>query len=218
MANLTSLNLLKVLVFRVLRLDATGALVVGASSRYTADTPISLTYTPVRPDREEFVQPNGAGDECLNYQGPPRGISRVDLSLNLCKWDAQLAELLAGGEVILDGADAVGYLPPIDADVNADGVALETWSIAWNGNQRASYSGDPAFWRHVFPLTTWESGEVTLENGPGNLPLSGRGVVNAEFGTGYAPDPFPVDVSDRPFAWVLDDAAPAAAVGYQAIA
>lgn len=220
--NRTRLNMLKVVALRVVRLDAAGNPVVGASSLYVTDTPITFGYTEVRPDRESHNETNGNGDTCLAYQGPPRGATSVDLRADLCALDAQLMELLCGGTIItrVVGADTetIGYLPATDDTVNENGVAIETWSVAWNTRQRALLSGSPAYWRHAFPKTTWQPGEVGLLNGPTTMPLTGVGEPNSEWGTGITTDAFPVAIDEEPYAWALDDAVPAAAVGYQAIA
>lgn len=221
MANLTGTQLLKVVHLRVLRLTSAGVVAVGTSSRYEHKAPILAAYTPTQPDRERFEQINGAGDQCALYIGPPKAVDSVTMRLDLCPLDAELIEMLAGGSIIAEGTgpgDTVGYLAPTDATVNVNGVAIETWSYQWNGRQRALKGGQPAFYRHFFPKTGWQVGEITKQNGFSTIPLTGTGEVNSAFGTGYTGDPIPVAVGDAAYGWFIDDAVPAGAVGYQAVA
>lgn len=220
MANQTCTSLLKVCHMRVLRLDGAGEIVVGADARYEHAAPIALSYTEQRPERERLEQKDGCGDTCGLYIGPPRAVDSVELSVDLCKLDAELVEMLAGGSVITDGTyGTVGYLSATDSTVNVEGVAIETWSIAWNGRQRALRNGEPAWYRHVFPKTTWQVGQITANNeGFSTIPMTGFGEVNSGFATGYSADPFPTDVGESAYGWVLDDALPEAFCGYQAVA
>lgn len=219
MPNSTCTNILKVCALRVLRLDDVGAIVTGADSMYVTNAPILLGYTPQQPDRERFEQPNGCGDTCGLYLGDDKAVESVNFRLDLCRLDAELIELLAGGTVLTDGAyGTIGYDAPTDATVNANGVAIEAWSLAWNGRSRATLGGSVAWYRHVFPKTKWRFGEVTLQNGFSTIPLTGSGEPNDGFDTGLADDPLPAAIGDTAFRWYLDTAMPSSACGYQAVA
>lgn len=220
MPNQTCTQLLKVAHLRVLRLTAAGLIEVGADARYEHSAPIALAFTEQRAEREQLEQRDGNGDVCGAYNGPPGAVDRVDLSVDLCTYDAELIEMLAGGTVITDGSyGTIGYLAATDADKNVNGVAIEAWSIAWNGRQRALRNGQPAWYRHVFPKTTWQVGEVTMNSeGFSTIPLTGVGEVNSGFGTGLVADPWPVNVGDHPWGWHLDDAKPTGMCGYQTVA
>jgi hypothetical protein len=215
MPNQTCTNMLKVCAFRGVRLDPDGSTATGVDASYVTTAPILVGYTPNTPDRERFEVFNGCGDQCALFIGSPKAVDSVDLRMDLCQLDAELIELLAGGAVITDGSyGTVGYLAPTDATVNVDGVGVETWAIAWNGRQRALRNGQPGWYRHLFPKTTWQVGEIVQENGFATIPMTGAGEVNSLWGTGLASDPFPVTVGDAAYGWFIDDAKPTAACGY----
>lgn len=220
MSNQTCTTPLKVCALRAVRLDPTGAIESGASSLYTKK-PVLLAYTPNVPERERIEQLDGCGDQCVLYLGPPKAVDSVTLRLDLCDLDAEWVEMLAGGSIITDavgtGYDTIGYLAPTDSTVAEDGVALEVWSYAWSGRQRATLGGSPAFYRHVFPKTTWQVGEITLSNGVNVIPMTGTAETNTSFGTGLQSDPFPADVGESLYGWALVDSIPAVTCGYQTV-
>lgn len=213
MANLTCANLLQVDHIRVLRLDSAGAVDEVAGARYEYDSPILFGYTPVQPDRDSFEQRSGNGSICATFTGPAKPANTADLTLNLCHLDAELIEMLVGGTVITTGTagsgDSIGWLAPTDATVNENGVAIETWSKAWNGTQRLTYAGQAGWFRHFFPLTTWQLGETSMSNdGFSIIQLTGVASPNSDFGTGWTGDALPLAVGDSAYGYVLDDAIP----------
>lgn len=220
MPNQTCTNMLKVCSLRAVRLDTDFSPATGADAMYVHSAPILFGYTPQQPDRERFEVFNGCGDQCALYVGPARAVDSVNLRMDLCQLDAELVEMLAGGTVITDGAyGTIGYLAPTDSTVNESGTAIETWSIAWNGRQRALRNGQPGWYRHLFPKTAWTVGEIVQQNGFSTIPLTGVGEVNSEWGTGLAgADAFPVAIGDAAYGWFIDDARPEGECGYQEIA
>lgn len=218
MANETCASTLKVCAIRVMRLDTDGTPLVGSESLYVTDSQILLGHTPQVPDRERLEQLNGCGDQCVLYIGPPKAVESDDLTLNLCSLDAELAEMLAGGAVIVEDYDTMGYLAPTDSTINEDGVSVEAWTIAWAGRERKLKGGSPAYWRWFWPKTTWSVNATTLENAPGILPLAGIAEPNSGWADGLTADPIPVDVGEAVYGYWLDDAIPTAECGYQEIA
>lgn len=214
MANLTCSQLLKVIAMRLIRLDAAGAFVESVSAMYVHRAPILVGYTPVTPDRERLEQLDGNGDQCLLYLGPPKAVESVTLRMDLCKLDGELMEMLTGGSIITSGYDTIGYLAPTDATVNEDGVALETWSYAWNGREARTIGGDVAYYRHVFPKSKWVGGETVMQNGVSTIPVTGTGEVNTAYATGPEHDPFPADVGESVYGWALVDEVPEDNCGY----
>lgn len=217
MANATCTTPLKVTALRAVRLGPTGAIEPGASSLLTK-RPVLLAYTPNVPERERIEQLDGVGDQCVLYLGPPKAVDSVTLRLDLCDLDAEWVEMLAGGSIITDSSDTIGYLAPTDSTVNEHGVALEVWSYAWAGRQRALINGAPAFYRHAFPKTTWQVGEITLSNGVNVIPMTGTAETNTAFGTGLTSDPFPADLGESLYGWALVDEVPDVECGYQTVA
>lgn len=208
-------NLLKVVVLRLLRLNSVGQIISASDASYVTSQAILLQYTPKAPARERFEQLNGNGDNCALFVGTPKATTDVDMKMTICRWDAELEEMLCGGSLILDNNyGTVGYRPPEDSTVNANGVAMETWSIAWNGKQRKKLGNSAAYWRHVFPMTTWSRDQSSLQNSLDNPSYTGAGEVNSGFGTGLAADPIPATIGNVPYEWYLDKAAPAGTDGY----
>jgi hypothetical protein len=220
MPNATCAQLLQVYHLRVVALDESGAVAPGADSLYEHTRPVSLGFTETRPDRVRFEQPDGAGETCGLFQGPPRKPETVELTLDLCKYDAELLEVLLGGTLITNGSyGTVGYQAATDADINVNGVAIEAWSIAWDGNTRKIYLGDPAWYRHSYPKTTWQLGTITMSNdGFSTIPLTGVGEVNPQYGTGLPADPFPASSGQHPYSWVLDNSIPEGSCGVLEVA
>lgn len=220
MANQTCTQMLQVHHMRVVRLDDDFTPLVSPTARYEHTRPVSLDYTEQRPDRVTIEQLDGAGDRCGYFQGPERPPDTVEMNVGLCKVDAELQEMLAGGSTITDGTyGTIGYLAATQATVNINGVGIETWSLAWNGNQRWLFNGQPAWYRHLFPKTSWRVGQVSMANDSFSLlPLEGVGEVNSQWDTGWDDDPFPVPVGNSAYGWVLDDEIPTGACGYQVIA
>lgn len=221
MANLTCTQRLKVCHLRILRLDASGAVDTGADVLYEYGAPVLLNYTPTAPERERIEQLDGCGNQCALYRGSPRAVDGVDISLTLCEQNAEVIELLVGGSIITDGTgagDTIGYLSATDATVPENGVAIEAWSYAWNGRQRALRNGSPAFYRHTFAKTSFQLDEQQMNNDSfGVVPLTGVAEVNSQYGTGLASDPFPTSLGDSVYGWFIDDAMPVAACGYQTV-
>lgn len=218
MANLTCLNILQVCHLRALRLGPDGSVTSGEDVRYEHTAPILFGYTPQTPDRETFTQEDGCGNECAFFQAPPKPVNSAELQLELCQMDAELMELLLGGSLITDGDDTIGYLSNRDDTLNEYGTAIETWSKAWNRRERAIRNGQPAYFRHVFPLTRWTQDQSTLDNsGFATITLSGTAEVNSGFETGWDEDPEPVDIGTSVYGWWLDDQVPDGECGYQPV-
>jgi hypothetical protein len=218
MANQTCASTLKACALRALRLDDDGTPLVGASSMYVSDQFVLVGHDPQVPDRERIEQLNACGDQCVLYIGSPKAVESSNLTMNLCALDAELIEMLAGGTVITEAADTMGYLAPTDATINDNGVSLEVWTYAWAGRQRKLKGGAPAFWRWFWPKVRFQAGAVTLENGVSVLPLTGVAEPNSGWADGLAADPLPVVVGEAVYGYWLDDQMPAGQCGYQAVA
>lgn len=222
MANLTCTQRLKVCHMRIVRLDEVGDPVVGADSLYEYGAPVTAAYTPTAPERERIEQLDGCGDQCGLYQGDPKAVDGADLRLVLCEQNAEVDELLLGGTLVTEGTGAgnsIGYLSSTDATVNVGGVAIELWSIAWAGRERALKGGQPAWYRHTFTKAKFELDEQAMAGDAFGL-RSYRGVaeVNSAWGTGLTTDPWPIAMGESVYGWFIDDAKPTAVCGYQAIA
>lgn len=213
MANLTGKGSLKFVALRATRLDDAGAFVTGASSVLVTGDAIEMGYDPITETGAALRQRNGAGVLCLSYDENDK-ITGYNLTLNLCRLDAELFELLTGGSLVLEDGDVVGYEIPAP-DATPQGVSIEGWAWAWDGNVRATKNGDAAFIRHIFPKTLWTPGRTTLNEGAHTFPLTGKASANAEFSPGPAAD-LPADAYEEAYGWYLDDSVPDATSGFAA--
>lgn len=217
MANNTCLSTIKCAAIRAGVLDAAGAPEPGSANLYVAPA-VLVGFTPQIPDREDFEQLDGEGNTCAKFTGPPKPPDSADMAMNLCALDAELIQMLTGGTLVTSGYNTIGYLAPTDDTINANGVFFEAYAYAWNGRQRALVGSAPAFWRFTFPKTTWQVGQIQLENGISVIPLTGVAEPNSGFATGLTDDPFPVDMGEAPYGWVLTDSIPTVECGAQALA
>jgi hypothetical protein len=194
---------------RAARLDSAGYIIAGADNMVVSDALIQVNWEVEVAEGAELEQRNGCDEVCVTSKNPDT-VKRVNLNMTLCHLDIELIEILAGGDIYLDGADPIGYQVP-GVDESPDGASLEVWTKRWNNSQQAS--GRP-YWRWGFPLTKWRWGNVTLENGILAVPLSGVGEANTLFANGPLND-WPGDLTN-PFGFFADTAMPAATCGAQA--
>lgn len=199
---------------RVTSLNSDGSLATGASASYvlTSDL-ISVSFTPEYEEGDEFVQKGADGTVCTSFKAPDT-LKRVTLEVAVCNPDPEFAHKLAGGELLTQGGQSVGYAAAqVGVDGNPNGVAIEVWS-------RAIQNGKPAsnnpYWRWVFPyVVARPSGDRVIENGILANTYEGWGVGNAEFDDGPTGDwPF---ISDRAYQYARVATAPIGSKGYVAV-
>lgn len=221
MANLTCTQRLKVCHLRILRLDDVGAVDTGDEVLYEYGAPVVFGYTPTAPERERIEQLDGCGNQCGLYRGNPKAVDGADLSMTLCEQNAEVQEILVGGSVVTEGTgagDTIGYLSATDATINLNGAAIELWSYAWAGRQRAVRNGSPAWYRHTFTKASFQLDEQSMAaDAFGVVPLTGVAEVNSGFATGLASDPWPLDMGESVYGWFIDDSVPTATCGYQTV-
>lgn len=201
---------------RVSRLDAAGAPVTGTIANAVAYTTTGFTrvaFTPEYEEGEEITEKNAAGAVCVTYKAPDT-LKRVTLELAICLPDPELSELIAGGTLLNDGTNNVGYAAAqTGVDANPNGVGIEVWSYAVSNGKRASTN---PYFRWVFPYAQLRlTGDRTIENGMLATVFSGWGLGNASFGDGPGNDW--AYTSDRAYQYARDAAAPNS-TGYVAVA
>lgn len=201
---------------RATLLDATGKPDPGDSSMIVTDALIDLGYELVLKAGASFDLDNGCGVSCLTFQDRDK-IQAVNLTMTLCKLDAQLIALLTQAhEVIVNGVSRGFAVPDTDEELDRE-VSIEAWSKAWDGDAQAVVDGDVWHDRFIFPRTSWTLGGATLENNPLKVPLKGRGKSNSAFGDGPAND-LPWDEYLTPMGVFYDDnPLPDSVCGYQAL-
>jgi hypothetical protein len=197
---------------RVARLDSTCAIVKGANNAVASTAIVRLQSSPEYETGDEFIQKNGCGDICLYVKDGDK-LKRMNLTLELCTRDMEMLELLTGGELIMDGADVIGFSRRGVGAADPDPVSLELWTRAIPSGQSGACA-DPnagaSWWRWVYPRASFTLGDVTHENGIGLVSLTGIADPNPFWGNGpfndWPGDEFPDPTSPEHF--VLDSVGP----------
>jgi hypothetical protein len=218
----TCFTSLQLCALRVAQLSTAGRpQVPGTNKGYVTDAAIKLQVGVTLTTGADLEQQNGCGAVCAAFKQPDR-IKRVDLSMDLCQFDAQIVALLTDGGVISSGGNAVGFQFPSTTGADPRPVCIEAWSKAWNGSQQASptFTAPNAAYIHwVFPFVQFTFGQFTIDNTLQVLPLTGPGTPNA-FITANGPfDDWPVSVANaggitQVGGWFLDGNLPNVACNY----
>lgn len=169
---------------RVVRLGVTGAPLIGAGNAYVTDNLVKLDFTMNYREGETKERLNGAGNACLFYEAP-RTVRNITLnSLELCNNDAQLEQLLGGGDVLVDeDDDPIGYAAPeVGANPSGNGLALELWSAAMHDE---GYDDAFPYERWLFPRESlWAAGTRSISADPMAVGFEGTGRQNPNYGNG----------------------------------
>jgi hypothetical protein len=169
---------------RVVRLDRTGAPLVGPTNAYVTDNLVKLDFTMNYREGDEKERTNGSGAACLYYKAPDRVKDLTLDGLELCYPDPELEEFLGGGDVIVDDDDdPVGFAAPeVGTDFAGDGVALELWSSAVHDE---GVDDDYPYIRWLFPREKLRrDGTHTIGTDPLAPSYAGSGRQNPNYGTG----------------------------------
>lgn len=187
------------IAIRVTRLQSDGSLATGPSASYVLNSSfMSLSFTPEYEEGDEFVQKGGDGTVCATFKAPDT-LKRTTLEIAICDPDPEFAEILAGGTLLTDAGQTVGWASPaVGVNGNPNGAAIEVWS-------RAVKNGKPAavkpYWHWIFPYTIMRpGGDRAIENGLLANTFEGWGVGNELFDEGPGSPAWPF-TSDRAYAY-----------------
>lgn len=169
MADPTCYGSLQVCATRVATLAANGEPDPGPENGYVTNSLISMDIAVELADDVDLEKLNGCGDLCQSYfkQG---AIKRATLSGAFCELDLQLGNLLLGGQLARAGGGAgavFGWQAALPTDPTPNGVSLELWTRAWDGQQQATpavLAGESGWWHWVFPLAKFQLDQMTTEN------------------------------------------------------
>jgi hypothetical protein len=204
------------MAIRVTKLAADGTLVTGASASYVTKKFVSLGFTPEYESGDEFTTKAADGTVCASWKAPDT-LKRVTLSIALCDPDPEFTQIIAGGSLLTNGGQTVGWQAPlVGVDATPNGVAIEVWSIANVGGRQASVN---PYWHWVFPYAQMHSaGERAIQNDLMATSFEGWAVGNVGFGDGPAAPlwAFPAS-TNSPIAYARTTAIPAG-TGYQTLA
>lgn len=205
----------------IARLDAAGEIDPGSTSLYVTESGIELGMNPVVETAQRFTQRNGCGNFCAVVDTDCDVVIAYTLSLQLCEWELELAEILQGGtsETTADGTGEVviGYQDPDPTAACYNGVCVEAYAMAWDGDEQATHpvTDEPAYMRYRFPKVRWTPGQSTLVNGIAVWPVTGRAVPNSAAGLGPNCDWPAVVQGPRAYDLVSASDLPSAACGLQ---
>lgn len=171
---------------RIARLDSNGVPHPGADSLAVVDTLVQLTANPEIAAGTEFEVRTACDAVCLAYQDCDK-IKRLNVTLNLCKVDPEVYELLAGGTMLTGTGGRTGYAyPRLNDAACPDGASLELW--AKRIDETGGIDPDFAYNWWVFPRVYLQISDRTFENGPFENTFSGRAIENANWFDGAAND------------------------------
>lgn len=195
---------------RVARLAADGTTPAGAAAMYVTDALVKLEFEPLYAQPDEISRTNAAGRACVLYQAPATLKRLTITSLEICSPDPELEEILAGGTILTNAGNTVGYAwPAVGVDPQPNGLSIEVWSRAIDANGAPAATNPYIRW--VVPRAYLQRGAGTIEEGPFGPVFSGRGIQNPNWGNGPANDW--TLASTRVLQWARESAGPPASSG-----
>lgn len=215
----------EICAFRVLRLDATGALVTDSSNGYVSGSIVEFSVRR-NIDRGDQKTYKSATNCICAYKRNQDRLLNLEFTMKLCPLlDPELNEILGGDSVITSGGksiggaseDVIGTCTSCSTTATPDGtVSVELYTKAWASNRQASLSGANQFWRWVFPRVQWTMGDLSFNNEIMQLDFTGYSIENPSWGTGPTSDPTSTAVT-RPYHYELTDALPTITCGYATV-
>lgn len=178
---------IQLVAIRAHRLQQSGALLTGATNAYQSAAAIQLQVGYEYENGADVTQKNGSGGICLRYRGEDK-LKNITVTLNLCQLDFQLIELITGWTALVDNSAAVmGLSAPALTAPNRNGVCLEAWSLAWDGDAQAVVGSNAMYVRHVFPRLKLNVGNHTVDEGALVIPVEGQGFSNSVLSAAKGP-------------------------------
>lgn len=156
---------IKACCIRVVRLDSCGRPVTGPNSVGLSKGFITVTASADIEEGEEFLQKNACGELCINEKDCDI-LKRYNLTVNFCKVDPGLVELMSGNRAITDPVtgDFTGWASGSNVQCE-DGFSLELWQKIAGSN--CGTDGIQQWAYHAWPwVTGGVVGDLTFENGP----------------------------------------------------
>lgn len=215
MSNHSNRGVVDVCAIRTTRLSSTGRIAYGSDALYVCDTPISVGITDTVTSTDSSVLKNGCGNKCVVKNSQPEQVSEVTLDLVLCKWDAELREMLTDHLLLTRAGNSIGNAYPDPTAPIGYGAIVEFWTKSYDGDTQVSTSAEQ--WRHfAFPKGIATLANRTLAEGAQSLGMSITCSPNSAAYLGPAGD-WPA-VFDGPAADWLDSAPPSATCTFASLA
>jgi hypothetical protein len=202
---------------RVTKLDSVGNVATGTNNSYVSDGAISLQYGAEVSTGEDRELKTGCGCIVASAKDPDV-LKRFTFELTMGKFEPPLFQMLTGSTIITEGGDPVGLNFPdqTDCDFVPTYVAFEGWADAYDGD-----SPDPVrpYFYVIWPSTTWQIGQTTLQNDFAQLPLTGFSRSNSQWGHGpYGDTGLTAPIGAQGAITQTDEAPPDAACAFATVA
>lgn len=214
---------LQIVRLRAAKLTAAGDALPGASSGYVSDSLIEATLGLEVEEGQEILKKNGSGVFCVNFKDVDR-IKRATIGLSFCKLETELVAMLVNASTYTSSGTTTGFKVPAFDDPAPNGVTLELWTKAWDGDQQATLSGSNVYWHWVLPRAYLRLGDLTLNgDDSADLPVEGFSTANNEVNidgpwNDWAQGvPAGDGVMNTPLAVWRDTSIPTAACAYQTV-
>jgi hypothetical protein len=150
-------------MMRVVKVDACGAPVTGASSLVVTTAGfVSVGMSPQYEDGEEFFERTADGAICVNQKDDPV-LKRMELTVEMCAVDPAMATYVLSATALTVGGDATGFMVPEGQPTNH--FSLEVWQRV-AGAGACSASGAVNYIYNAWPnVGAVKAGDYTIENG-----------------------------------------------------
>lgn len=183
MAQPSCFGAIQAVATRIASLTATGAPLNTATAGYCTTILTKAEIKPQVEKGEEDTIKNAAGNLCQAFEECDR-LKSVDISLEVCSLEPDFMKLLTGGRTFVSAAKTQGWEFPLPTDSCNNGVCLEFWQLAWDGNQQAAsniFAGTTLTYVHwVFPRVLFQVSDFTIENKFTIFKLDGKAKVNTK--------------------------------------
>jgi hypothetical protein len=202
------------------KLAANGAPDPGLQSVYVSDKFVTMNRAVEREEGQRIQLRSGCGVPIVDFRDCDR-VTGVTLTAGLGVFDFQLLSLLTGSTLITETDEAVGLaLPALDAAC-PNGVGIEAWVRAVEGDAQALHpvSNEPAWFRFVWPKVTWSyDGDLGFQGDQAST-TGLRGIVSSNPAWGTGPNADLPAFSGAELVYLDDeDAFPTVECDFQALA
>ena len=153
-----------------------------SGSGYVSNNQVSISVTPNIEDGPSFSVRNGCGCSIFNIKSA-NAFQWFDFSFVNATIEPELQAMLLGATLIMDTADAVGHHfgSALECGEGEPTAAFEFWTKHGTGG---GLDGNHPYIHWVFPMTIWQLGDNTFQEGPAQPTLTGFSRANANWGIG----------------------------------
>lgn len=163
---------IQVAATRVAALNPNGSPLTGAGNGYVTSNLMTVTIAPVLDKGADETLKNASNNICQQYEDCDR-LKSITITLELCSFEPDFAHLIAGGLSFPGSgpgaAKTLGWQFPQVTDACTNGVCLEFWQLAWDGDSQAiptsvfANNNTLAYWHHVYPRVLFQLADMKGE-------------------------------------------------------